>query len=208
MIIFGIWSIPFLVFQPFFYTEARYVAPVAIFLIIIAGRGVVDLLNWLGGMFPKADKRRVEWIYAIILFVILTPVMIYPLTHRGPKYDYPDLHKAGSFLAEYISKNGGSGILSVTPIIGYYADTKPSFVLPRTDIQGVVDFAKKKNIRFIALEERKVYRNRPELREMLYTNLIPPGLNLIYDNRDNSGYRVRIFDIQNADKKPARGAMN
>jgi len=195
LILFGIWSIPFLLLQPFYYTEARYIAPVTIFLLVIAGRGIVACVKWLALMMPKRDYKCIEWGFAIVLFIILTPMMIYPITHRGYKYDYIELRDAGYFLAGYIHGAGGAGVMAVTPLIGYYADISPNLVLPDADIETILKFAKAKGVDYIALDERKVYPFRPQLRALLYTDTHPPNLELIYNNADNQGYRVRIFKI-------------
>ena len=211
MLLFGIWSVPFLLLQPLYYTEARYIAPIAVFLLVLAGRGAVVVLLWFQSTFAKYKPEKVELILAIALFLLMAPMMIYPLTHRGPKYSYSDLRDAGVFLRSYINNpvgdelldfdpiTGRNGVLAVSPITGYYAQTEPNLVLPRADIRSIIRFANQRYIDYIVLEERKVRLNRPELREILYADInspvIPDELNLIYDNDDISGYKVRIFEI-------------
>jgi hypothetical protein len=211
MLLFCIWSVPFLLLQPLFYTEARYIAPLAVFLLVLAGRGAVVVLLWFQIAFAKYKPEKIEFALAIALFLLMTPMMIYPLTHRGPKYSYSDLRDAGVFLKSYINNPAGdelldldpitgrNGVLAVSPITGYYAQTEPNLVLPRAGIRSIIRFAKQRYIDYIVLEERKVRLSRPELREILYADInspiIPDELNLIYDNDDISGYKVRIFEI-------------
>ncbi|MBU1023448.1 hypothetical protein KKB99_04075, partial [bacterium] len=199
MLLFGIWSVPFLVLQPMYYTEARYISPLIVFALVFAGRGFVVLIEWLVNTLPKYNPLHVERISAVVLFLFLTPMMIYPLTHRGPKYSYPELREAGNFLGSYFSKSDDKGVMAVLPITGYYAHAAPNLVLPKGDIDSVVPFAMSKNIKYIVLEERKVHILRPELRELLYQSAelgsVIDGLKLIFDNDDISGYKVRIFEI-------------
>jgi 4-amino-4-deoxy-L-arabinose transferase-like glycosyltransferase len=192
----GMWSVPFLILQPLYYTEARYIAPIAIFLIIFAGRGAVALIEWFKNTFPKTNPLKIEWIIAVALFVLMTPSMVYPLTHKGPKYSYPDLRDAGNFLAGYARNEESFGIMDYFPISGYYAHADRNLVIPDADLEGVIWFAHTRDVKYIILAERKIPLARPRLKELLYTSEIPYNLDLIYDNNDQSGYKVRIFKIK------------
>lgn len=208
----GMWSVPFLILQPLYYTEARYIAPIAIFLMIFAGRGAVALIEWFKNTFPKTNPLKIEWIIAVALFVLMTPSMVYPLTHKGPKYSYTDLRDAGNFLAGYTQNEEYVGIMDYFPIAGYYAGADRILLIPDADLDGVIWFANrndigymdgenwipnKERIGYLILAERKIPLARPKLKNLLYTDEIPYSLTLIYDNNDESGYKVRIFMIKN-----------
>jgi 4-amino-4-deoxy-L-arabinose transferase-like glycosyltransferase len=195
MLLAGIWMTPFLILQPLYYTEARYISPVTIFLMIIAGKGAVNLFEWIEEQLTIKNKKKIKFAFPVLLFLIMLPMMVYPVTHRGGKYSYSELRDAGNFLGTYIHGSGGNGTLAVLPVTGYYAGTEPNLVLPDAGCDIISGFAESKSIDYIVLEERKVYPYRPQLRAALFSDSYPDTWNLIYDNENNSGYKVRIFKL-------------
>jgi hypothetical protein len=84
-------------------------------------------------------------------------------------------------------------IMAAGPWAAYYARGRHLY-LPQEARPTVLDYARKKRIDYLIVDERSNSRY-PSLMALLDGRETPPGLRLAYENRDEPGYALRIFEL-------------
>jgi len=197
------WMVPYLVFQPLFLTLGRYLLPVVPLVLIFAGRGLLTLQEWAAGRAllrqPKltgADLAFLERVVFIVVFLLYTPGMIWPVTHVSPRYQNLEARAAGLWLR---AQQPSGGVFASSPVAGFYAGVSPNLVLPDADLEQILRLAQRKEVRYLLLEERRLPTSRPaSLTALLYApkEQLPSGVRWLHDVTTWPGYRVRILEIQ------------
>jgi 4-amino-4-deoxy-L-arabinose transferase-like glycosyltransferase len=180
--------------------EVRYLVPVLPILLGWVAKGILELESWstrtaskLGVRFPGGRRSA-----SVAVLVLLIASRLASLTYPGRVSPWQDLPLEQRIAGLWIRDRGPREplIMAAGPWAAYYADGRHLY-LPQETPPTVLDYARRKGIDYLIVDERSRSRY-PSLMSLLDSRELPLGLRVAYENRDELGYALRVFELTHA----------
>ena len=176
----------------------RYLVPQLPILIYWAANGIVELENWFIETFKHLkrislvkDRRIIRaFIVAVVLFTLM-PGITYPM--RGNKLDQPIEQKQ---VALWIKEHAHSRplIMSTGPWAAFYSGGEHLY-LPDEEYSVVIEYARRKNVNYIVIDERLIPQKRSRLQFLLDRESQHPELKLVYRYDKIPDNKILVFEL-------------
>ncbi len=186
--------------------DVRYLVPLLPLLIPWTAKGVVDLSFRLALLARKVWRPEVPAASAArpLVGIITTCVVVYLFALALLPYTPAQRLRFQALefkpVIAWIREQGVTSprIMATGPIIPFYVHGEHIY-LPDEDFPTTLDYARRKNIRYIVIEERGVNRvkNKPLQFLLKVENQPPPGLNLVYENDEMAKHKVVVYELTN-----------
>ena len=176
----------------------RYLVPQLPILIYWAANGIIELENWfietlkhLKSINLAKDRRIIRaFIVAVVLFTLM-PGITYPM--RGNKLDQPIEQKHAALWIKDHS-NSVPLIMSTGPWAAFYAGGKHLY-LPDDKYSVVIEYARRKKVNYIVIDERWVPELSPGLKFLLDEESQYPELKLVYRYDEIPDNKILVFEL-------------
>lgn len=198
---------------PFFHINLRYFQPQLPLAFIWAGQGVQVLHRWMQGSldalagdvkwFPARWRPAIGYILVTLFLVFFSYLPEFgKVVKRQPAdadfwSDAVELKKAGEWLREQTS--AFPNMMSYNKAVDFYAggtDIRQGATFPvRNEIDRIIEYARYKKIDYLVISERYA-EHFGNLQPLVEQTLVPPALELVYQDREPSGIRTVIYRLQ------------
>ena len=182
-----------------FFVQERYLAPLPPTLFIWTAHGLAVAGDWLdetltnlrrgGSPATKAAQAASPWlvwaptVLMLLFLLVYTPRQVAAATNPGSSRPAHDL--AAMALKPYIQ--AGDVVMSRYVAIPFEAGAEwvPT---PAADVKDVLDYARRKGVRFWAIDAVEAAKLRPQFAALLeHPDLAPPGLEFVTQVADKDG---------------------
>lgn len=181
-------------------SDQRYMTPMLPILICWASKGFVEFESWLvetigiknRNLLVK-NRKLLRILLLSVLLLSLLPRITEPI--RYEKWNQPSELKE---IAEWIKDNADTSplIMSTSPVTAFYAGGRHIY-LPDEEYPKVLEYARRKKVDYIVIDERGVTRLTPLLKFLLddQTMVDHQELALLYNYDKEPGYKVLVFKL-------------
>lgn len=177
----------------------RYLVPLLPILICWASKGFVEFENWLlkttGYKNESISGRNLKLLRVLFLSALLLsllPQITEPIRaeKRNQSFELKEV-------AEWIKDNTNSLplVMSTSPLTAFYSGGRHIY-LPDEEYPEVLEYARRKKVDYIVINERGVTKLTPPLKFLLDDQSQHPGLDLIYKYDKEPGYKVLVFKLE------------
>lgn len=194
---------------PLFHINDRYLLSGFVLCFVWMGKGVVLWFEWMTDVLKKLNSPKVQHYYKSLAIVFVAS-MIFLLGYlpetakivardRGTDYfwaEAPELKKAGLWIRS--QEKSSPVIMSYNKAVDYYSgcsDIKLSVSFPSNPIDRIVKYAINKNVDYIVVSQRYLTAF-PNLAPFFQDEELPSDLILVYEDLEDTGLGVRIFQVQ------------
>lgn len=194
---------------PLFFVSERYLLPALPLCFIWVSKGVHlfwELLLRITRQFSmlKLMKRKEKYISTLIIAIVIfffsyLPELGKVITQNRLSQEFfadaMELKKAGLWLKGY--SQSVPKIMSFNKAVDFYAgvrDIRLGAAIPQNTFDRLLTYAHYRNVEYLVLTER--YKERfPQVAFLLEKNEFPEDIELIYEEKDESGFLTRIFKL-------------
>ena len=180
-------------------SNPRFLLPLIPLFICWTSKGIVEFENWIVGTAENLDQSRtllfknrslIRALLVAIVLLFLLPSMTYPI--RGHKLDQPLEQKHAAMWIRDHSRPAPL-IMSAGPWAAFYSGGKHLY-LPDEEYSVVIEYAKRKKVDYIIIDERWVPQQTPRLKFLLNEESQHPELKLVHKD-ETSNYKLLIFEL-------------
>lgn len=195
---------------PFFISLDRYMIPILPICFVWIGNGLNVLYKWLILSFrsiatnsPKfLEKTKKISILVIVLFLLIFSylpefgkIIVRDKYSRDFWADPIELRKAGLWLKT--RTNHPPVLMSYNKAIDFYAgqyDVKKGVSFADNTFDRILKYAYYRGVEYIVVDER--YKEKfPQLNFLLEKEIIPPELELVYEDNEMAGLKTMVFKL-------------
>jgi hypothetical protein len=177
-------------------SDSRFFVPLIPLGLIFAGNGIIFFYNTVNDKLKNMSIISNSLSYYLFLFITVLFIFfqcLYPITsvirnYRGGSY-YEEHKNAGIYLRGIVKKE--DVFASTIICAGFYAGGKNT-ILPFADVDEAIKWARKKNVKFLVIDERTIPSKRPALKELLdERNAQKYNLKVVYVGSGPNYWRIK-----------------
>lgn len=187
--------------------QGRYLVPLLPIFLCWTAKGIIEFEAWLAESFRPASKpgfqfltnrKLVRWLVIAVLFFSMLPAIMSFMKKRTG---------APKTVAIWIKERSAAPpvIMASGPWAAFWSGGK-HFYLPDEEYPVVIDYARRKKVKYIVIEEAQIWRTS-RLKFLLDEQSRPPDLRLVYKYEKAPSSKVLVFELTDAaatsDKEPA-----
>lgn len=180
--------------------DPRYLVPQLPVLICWAAKGVVEIGDWFAETaehltdqrhFFMRNRKLIRFMLIAVVLLSLMPGITYPI--RGNMLDQPVEQKQA---ASWIKEHGKSKplIMSTGPWAAFYSGGRHIY-LPDNEYPVILEYARRKKVDYIVIDERLTPETRPRLRFLLDEEGRPGDLELVYKYDEIPDCKILVFKL-------------
>jgi len=176
--------------------SSRWMLPMIPPLLIWTANGITELQKH----FSKEDLSKSQLLQNSLTVII---VILWVLGTTSPflmsigkyAYMYPHEHKElGKWIKEHLSLSPETVIMSPSPHVPFYADTKLK-IMPWGTTDQVINYAKNHNIQYVVIDDHFLGRARGQLHLLYDFTEKNDNIELVKAAMHQNGKKVRLFRL-------------
>jgi 4-amino-4-deoxy-L-arabinose transferase-like glycosyltransferase len=174
--------------------QVRYLLPLIPLTLPWGASGIVQFRRWFVetfgggprlGEYVRKYSRVVTPAVVLVVFISMVPTLV----------DFANAKVQPRQISTWIKEHSDSSpiILATEPWIAFEAGGKHLY-LPDEEYPVVIDYARRKNVKYIVVEEDRIVKT-PRLRFLLDEQRTPPELNLVYKYSKEREPKALVYQI-------------